>query len=373
MRAQTRSWLGPLAGVLLLLATLYYVDQSALRTRLSQLRAAPILLGAALIFPQLYWLASRWRLTLRQLGIELSQRRALREYALSILLNQLLPFGVAGDAVRVARHAHARPRHFTRRSATSARADSWDREEAARTAGASPAAASSERSPPGPAQRTRLVALRTEPCDAPRTGFASAQGPGLSGALHGVVLDRFMGQLVVIAWALATLPLWFGAAGFGACAFGFALLWLAAAAVRRRPALGALQQRSAAMRALLRLSLALRELLASPRYLASQFLLSSLLVISLAAQLYCALSALGLQLSAAQAAQVFPLMLLSMSVPLSFAGFGPRETVTAELYSLLKLSAADGAAFAIAFGAIQVCTSLPCLLLVLCLPAEQAP
>jgi uncharacterized membrane protein YbhN (UPF0104 family) len=321
-RPRKRSWLGPLAGLLLLAATLYYVDQSALRTRLSQLRAAPVLLGAALIFPQLYWLAMRWRLTLQQLGLELSQRRALREYALSFLLNLLLPFGVAGDAIRVVRHARSNPQD--------------------------PAAG-----------------------DSPLTDTSG--GPGLSGALHGVLLDRLMGQLVVLVWALGTLPLWFGAYGVALCVLGLAALWLAATYLRRLPAPADLSQHSLAMRALVRLSQALKQLLSSPRYLASQLLLSSLLVLSLVAQLYCALTALGLQLSAASATQVFPLMLLSMSVPLSFAGFGPREAVTAELYSILQLSAADGAAFAIAFGAIQVCTSLPCLALVLCLRAEQAP
>jgi uncharacterized membrane protein YbhN (UPF0104 family) len=171
----------------------------------------------------------------------------------------------------------------------------------------------------------------------------------------------------VIVWALATLPLWFGAPGVGACVLGLAVLCIAAACTRRLAQPADLDQHPAALRPLWRLGLALQQLLASPRYLLSQLVLSSLLVLSLVAQLYCALWALGLSLSAAQATQVFPVMLLSMSVPLSFAGFGPREAVTAQLYGILQLSAADGAAFAIAFGALQVCTSLPCLLLVLCL------
>lgn len=332
-RSRVSAWLGPLAGLTLLIATVYYVDQSALRARISQLRAAPILFGAALIVPQLYWLALRWRLTIAQLGLELSPRRALREYALSVLLNQLLPFGVAGDAVRVARHARNSGSGSARRSRQG-------------SAGTACEAA------PDPAAVSGIRSL------APLT-------PGLSSALHGVVLDRLMGQLVVILWALLSLPLWFGAVGLGLCSAALTLLWFLVSVLRRLPGSADPTTRSGALRALLRISHALQQLLANPRYLKSQFVLSSLLVLSIVAQLCCALSALGLSLSAAQATQVFPLMLLSMSVPLSFAGFGPREAVTAELYDVLQLSAADGVAFAIAYGAIVVCSLLPCLLLVL--------
>jgi glycosyltransferase 2 family protein len=307
---RTRTWLGPLAGVGLLIATVYYVDAAALWLRVSQLRFGFIALGAALVVPQLQCLALRWRQTAARLGYPLGARRALREYALSMLLNQLLPFGVAGDAVRTVRHATA----FTDRDAA----------------------------------------------DAPHT-------VGLSSALHGVMLERFLGQVVVVIWAVVTLPLWFGAVGSVLAVAALALMVLIAYMLRRLPAPADLSAHGAVLRALLRLSLALQRLLASPRYLASQFLLSSAVTLGLVAQLYCALWALGLSLSAAQALQVFPLMLLSMSVPLSFAGFGPREAVTAELYAILHLSAADGAAFAMAFGAMMVVSSLPCLALVLLL------
>jgi uncharacterized membrane protein YbhN (UPF0104 family) len=321
---RARAWLGPLAGLTLLVATVYYVDPSALRARISQLQAAPIVCGAALMFPQLYWLAARWRATAQQLGCALSQRRAMREYALSVLLNQLLPFGIAGDAIRALRHA---------RGDASVRAGG------------------------------------------PRDGASAAREPqklGLSHALHAVVLDRLMGQLVVVVWALATLALWFGPLGFVLSALGLAALFLSANVLRRLPAADELSAHSAAKRALLRLSFALQRLLESPRYLASQFVLSSVLVLSIVAQLYCALWALGMSLSAAQALQVFPLMLLAMSIPLSFAGFGPREAATAQLYGLLQLSAADGAAFAMAYGALALCCSLPCLAIVLCLREPAA-
>jgi uncharacterized membrane protein YbhN (UPF0104 family) len=311
----------------LLVATIHYVDPVALLARISQLQLGFIVLGATLVVPQLHCLALRWRLTAAELGSPFAQRRALREYSLSMLLNLLLPFGVAGDAIRVLRHSGG--------SAATPLQPSAAEERAQHMAPTTPA------SPDHP------------------------QPLGLSRAFHSVMLERMLGQAVVIVWAVATLPLWFGGAGVWLSAGALAALVLSFALVRRIPPEGNLDMRARPVRVLLQLSLALQRLLASPRYLSAQFALSSVITLSITAQLYCALGALGLSLSAAQATQLFPLMLLSMSLPLAFAGFGPREAVTAELYDILHLSAADGAAFALAFGAILICTSLPCLLVVL--------
>ena len=62
-------------------------------------------LGAALLVPlQVYLGASRWRRVSVDLDMNLSMRRAVEEYGLSVLLNQVLPGGMAGDATRVWRH-----------------------------------------------------------------------------------------------------------------------------------------------------------------------------------------------------------------------------------------------------------------------------
>lgn len=47
--------------------------------------------------------ALRWRLTAGQLGIEIGQRAAIREYYLSQVINQSLPGGMMGDASRAVR------------------------------------------------------------------------------------------------------------------------------------------------------------------------------------------------------------------------------------------------------------------------------
>lgn len=53
----------------------------------------------------LYLLSAwRWHFTASRLGAPLLFRRAVSEYYVSTLLNQVLPLGVAGDVVRAARH-----------------------------------------------------------------------------------------------------------------------------------------------------------------------------------------------------------------------------------------------------------------------------
>jgi hypothetical protein len=61
------------------------------------------------------------------------------------------------------------------------------------------------------------------------------------------------------------------------------------------------------------------------------------------------------------AVKVFPYMLLSMALPLSIAGFGPREAVTASLYRAAHLAGSDGLAFGVAYGAMLLVALPPCL------------
>jgi glycosyltransferase 2 family protein len=64
-------------------------------------------LGAAFVLGavQLALLGTRWSRVARELGIPLGWLRATTEYALSLLANQVLPTGVAGDGLRGLRHA----------------------------------------------------------------------------------------------------------------------------------------------------------------------------------------------------------------------------------------------------------------------------
>jgi uncharacterized membrane protein YbhN (UPF0104 family) len=287
-----RAWWRALAGLLLLVATIAKVDVASLIARLSQLQASYLLLGAALTVPQLHWLALRWRLTARALGLPLSRQEALREYSLSFLLNQLLPFGVIGDGLRIVRQGRKRA--------------AW------------------------------------------------------AGALHSVLLERALGHMVLLVCVLAVLPLWFGVPGAGIALSLTGLTWLAIALARAfSPA--APEGASAWRQQLAQLMAALARLLASRRTLGPVLGLSVLILLSIGVQLYCALWSLDLSLSPLAAAKVFPLLLLSMSVPLAFAGFGPREAAAASLFDAMQLSRLDGLAFSVAFGSLLLCSSVPSL------------
>lgn len=280
-----------LAGLALLAAALWRVDRASLIARLSQLQVGYVLLGALISLPQLGLLALRWRLASRSLGQPLAPREALRDYALGLVLNQLLPLGVLGDGMRVLRQAGRVQQPWT-------------------------------------------------------------------GALHAVLLERGLGQLVLLSWALSVLPLWLAARGVWlGLGLGALALWLLyAVRVAPLPAAG----RAGLRGQLYSFGGALGQLARERRSLGVILGASALILLSIGVQLYCALWSLGLTVSPLTAAKVFPLLLLSMSVPLSFAGFGPREAAVAGLYGALSLSRADGLAFSVAYGSLALCSSLPC-------------
>jgi len=163
---------------------------------------------------------------------------------------------------------------------------------------------------------------------------------------------------------LLVLPLWLGARG------GWLALGLGASALALLYGLGNSDTQGLASapapgprwrRQLALFTGAAQQLARSGRSLGAILAVSALILLSIAGQLYCALWSLGLTVLPLTAAKVFPLLLLSMSVPLSFAGFGPREAAVAGLYGALQLSQADGLAFSVAYGSLLLCSVLPCL------------
>lgn len=126
-------------GLLGLLA--YQLDMRTVGRALGELHGPSLgylALAAALVPMQVILSAARWRFCARRVleaeaGItvevvtrahgELRLVSAVREYFLSMWLNQMLPSGVAGDAVRVLRHA----RHHGLHVGVAARAAIYDR------------------------------------------------------------------------------------------------------------------------------------------------------------------------------------------------------------------------------------------------------
>jgi uncharacterized membrane protein YbhN (UPF0104 family) len=294
-------WLKPLAGLLLLAAVLASVDRAALQSRLAHFRWGYVCIGSVIIVPQLLCLALRWQSVAGCLGMRLPLRAAMREYALAVVVNQLLPLGVLGDALRVWRQSRRQPR---------------------------------------------------------REG-------ALAEVLHTVVVERSVGQVVLLLWAAAAAPLWLGARA----------LWLGLAiAVAVAVAYAALRWRAGSISTITRARAVLIGLIdAFARVtrqrgaLWTQLVLSSVILLGLVAQLYCALLALDLDLPLAAAARVFPYMLLSTALPLSIAGFGPREVASAGLYRAAHLASSDGLALGVAYGAMQLVATVPSLLVLLCL------
>jgi uncharacterized membrane protein YbhN (UPF0104 family) len=93
----------------LLAACIVAVDTRAVIDELRSIE--PIWLVAAFVLHllQLALLGLRWSVVARALGLPLTFRRAVGEYALSIFVNQVLPGGIAGDGLRAARHARSAP------------------------------------------------------------------------------------------------------------------------------------------------------------------------------------------------------------------------------------------------------------------------
>jgi uncharacterized membrane protein YbhN (UPF0104 family) len=110
-RPTKRRWIKALRVLLSAVVTvglLTWVFSRADRQELSDLIARAevgwVVLAALLIPIQVLLMAARWQRVAEDLGLPMSRGYAAREYALSVLLNQVLPGGLTGDAVRIWRH-----------------------------------------------------------------------------------------------------------------------------------------------------------------------------------------------------------------------------------------------------------------------------
>ncbi|NKI33979.1 flippase-like domain-containing protein [Wenzhouxiangella sp. XN79A] len=92
-------------GLLVLLACL--LDPAEIADQVRRIDPSWLAVGLALCVLQMLAAAARWRLTAIAIGVPLSRRRAIYDYYLAGLANQLLPGGVAGDAARAVRHARS--------------------------------------------------------------------------------------------------------------------------------------------------------------------------------------------------------------------------------------------------------------------------
>lgn len=297
----TARWL---ATGLVVALVLQWVDIQALVRELAQIPVSLIVPALLLSVVQVAVSAWRWRFTARRLGLPLDYGVAVREYYLATFLNQVLPGGVLGDVNRAWRHG-------------------------------------------------------------------SAPGARVS-ALHSVAIERLSGQLV-LALVVAVSVFWLAGSGHlsaeysgtdgltgglpwlpGALAAAILLIWLVLiVAGRMRTGPGGYPRR---LRRDLYQSLLRRAALPVQ-------LCSSLVVVAsyLGVFLLLAVGAgyLGGWTSAMVIAGLSSVLLLSMVVPLTVAGWGIREGAAALIWPMAGLPPEQGVALSVGYGALVFVSSLP--------------
>ena len=315
-RFASRVALGTCASGLVFWLILRFIARSGEAPTWAALRLPWALAAVFSITLQIAMVALRWAFLARELGAELRYPDALGAYYVSVLLNQLLPLGMLGDALRGVWHA--------------------------RRIAADPAPERPER-PERPA-------------------FDAATA---------LMLDRASGQFTLLALTLPILPLWWApvhsivsnsVSKFGPVALLVGLL----AAV----ALGALLSRF--FRATLRHTARARQVFFRPSALAVHTFCSAIAIVLNVVAFACTARALGFALPLGLAARVVPLVLLASSLPSFAFGTGLREAAAAALYRLLGLHAAEGAAIALSLGLLCFAASLPALVLIARAVARRA-
>jgi glycosyltransferase 2 family protein len=102
--------------IALVVALLTLVDFDTVVMALANVSVGHVLAGLSLVQAQIVLSAMRWRFTAGRLGQKMSCASAIREYYVATAVNQLLPGGVAGDALRAFRARDGQPGDLKRSS-----------------------------------------------------------------------------------------------------------------------------------------------------------------------------------------------------------------------------------------------------------------
>jgi uncharacterized membrane protein YbhN (UPF0104 family) len=260
--------------------------------------ADPAWIIAGLLFATLTLIggALRWRYTARRIGVDLGVDQAIREFYLAMFLNQVLPGGVSGDAVRAWRHGK-RVRQEEQRSV-------------------------------GPVVRAVIIERV---------------------ANQMVTALCILGSMALWPWmpgALSAVRLWVPLVG-AATGLGFAVV--AIALVVRRGTGGSIE----------RFFHDTREALLRRDSLPIQVGMGMLVMGGCLAMFYCAAHAVGAGLSLFHLLALVPAILFAMSIPISVAGWGLREASALALWAMAGLPAAEALASSILYGVITLLSCLP--------------
>ena len=296
--ARRSPWLRRVVVSLALLgAVAMWVEPQAIVAEVQRFSAEWVVLALAISTLQIMLCAWRWQFTAGLIDVPLRFAYALREYYLALLVNQLLPGGVLGDAGRAHRHA----------TQAQSRGRAWRAVIIERASGQVAVV------------MLTLTALLFSPLWHAALGGAVITAVGLSAlaALAAIIVSGLLLRQRFSPW-LAGLPSWCQAL---------------ARDVRR---------------GLLR------------RGVWPQQLLSSLaIVLSYGLVMVCAARAIGVELPSLQVLALTPVLLLAMLIPFSVAGWGLREGAAAGVWALVGLPPAQGVAVSLAYGVLVLLASLP--------------
>lgn len=281
----------------LLAAVALWVEPQEILAEVQRLSAAWVALAFAISTLQIMLCAWRWQFTAGLIDVPLRFAYALREYYLALLVNQLLPGGVLGDAGRAHRHA----------TQAQSRGRAWRAVIIERASGQVAVGL------------LTLTALLLSPLWHSALGVELVTALGLSAAI-GATLVIVSGLLLRqrLRALLGQLPSW-------------------CQALARDVKRGLLQRG------------------VWPR----QLLSSLIIVISYGLVMVCAARAIGVELPALQVLALTPVLLLAMLIPFSVAGWGLREGAAAGVWALVGLPPAQGVAVSLAYGVLVLLASLP--------------
>ncbi|CDZ51229.1 lysylphosphatidylglycerol synthase transmembrane domain-containing protein [Neorhizobium galegae] len=293
--------IGLSAAFVLLIAVILRFDPQRIAASLASADPTYISAGLILVQVQIVLSALRWRFTAARLGQHMGIGKAIGDYYLGTLLNQLLPGGVAGDAVRAVRNR--------------ANGDGgWK----------------------VPAQAVLFERV-------------AGQGVFFVIATFGVMLWPLLGRTAIPEDLRHLLS------GFALVAAGLAIVFLLLLRLpprRVQPLLAALKA-------------ALAQVFLRDRAWIVQTLFSLVIVASYIAVFMLASAAVGAPLPALAAVTAIPLCLLMMLIPATIAGWGAREAAAAALWPLFGYAASDGVAASILYGILALAGAAPGLAFIL--------
>lgn len=286
-----------LVGAGLLAAIVIALEPSAVVGQVRAFEPAWAIAALALGALQFAISAERWRQTSIRLGVPIRRRRALAEYWLAGFANQALPGGVLGDAGRAWRHSRASGR--------------------------------------------------------------TAQ------AVHSVVLERASGQFAVVIVLAGVLLL--TAPGRQLMAqvrtptdsAAAAAAWIAATVALVAASIFSARRVARAPEWVRRFARDARQALLARRAWPRQLLLSLAAVAACCAMFACTGKMIGAAMPFTTLLAIAPLVLVSMLIPVSIAGWGLRELAAAGTWAALGLPASEGVAVSIAYGLLCLAASLP--------------